>query len=76
MLLLCRGVSAKRIEDAALAYGMPISPLELIDWIGTPTMFDAGRAFWQAFPERIDPAPILVAMIKNNVSAGPLQKVL
>jgi len=66
MLLLCRGVSAKRIEDAALAYGMPISPLELIDWIGTPTMFDAGRAFWQAFPERIDPAPILVAMIKNK----------
>jgi len=66
LLLLCRGVSAKRIEEAALAYGMPMSPLELIDWIGTPTMFDAGRAFWQAFPERIDPAPMLVALIKNK----------
>ncbi|MAI71592.1 MAG: fatty-acid oxidation protein subunit alpha [Rhodopirellula sp.] len=66
MLLLCRGVSAKRIEEAALAYGMPMSPLELIDWIGTPTMFDAGRAFWQAFPDRIDPAPLLVALIKNK----------
>jgi 3-hydroxyacyl-CoA dehydrogenase/enoyl-CoA hydratase/3-hydroxybutyryl-CoA epimerase/enoyl-CoA isomerase len=66
MLLLCRGVSAERIEDAALAYGMPMSPLELIDWIGTPTMFDAGRAFWQAFPGRIDPAPMLVALIKSK----------
>ena len=66
MLLLCRGVSAGRIEATALGYGMPISPLELIDWIGAPTMFDAGRVFWQAFPERIDPAPMLVAMIKNK----------
>ena len=51
MLLLCRGVSADRIEEAALRYGMPMSPLELIDWIGTRTMFDAGRVFWQSFPE-------------------------
>ena len=66
MLLLCRGVSADRIEDAALAYGMPMSPLELIDWIGMSTMFDAGRAFLQAFPDRFDPAPLLVGLIKNK----------
>ena len=66
MLLLCRGVSAARIENAALGYGMPMSPLELIDWIGMSTMFDAGRAFWQAFPKRLDPAPLLVAMIKSK----------
>ncbi len=66
MLLLCRGVSAERIEATALGYGMPMSPLELIDWIGATTMFDAGRVFWQAFPGRIDPAPMLVAMIKNK----------
>ena len=66
MLLLCRGVPAARIEATALVYGMPISPLELIDWIGAPTMFDAGRVFWQAFPDRIDPAPMLVAMIKSK----------
>ena len=66
MLMLCRGISAERIENAALRYGMPMSPLELIDWIGAPTMFDAGRVFWQAFPKRLDPAPLLVAMIKSN----------
>ncbi|MGI9472138.1 MAG: 3-hydroxyacyl-CoA dehydrogenase family protein [Rubripirellula sp.] len=66
MLMLCRGNSAEKIERAAKAYGMPMSPLELIDWIGTGTMFDAGRAYWQAFPSRLDPAPMLVAMVKKR----------
>ena len=66
MLMLCRGNRGETIEHAALEYGMPLSPLELIDWIGTGTMFDAGRAFWQAFPNRLDPAPMLVAMVKKK----------
>jgi len=64
MLLLGRGISGTQIETAALAYGMPMSPLELSDWIGTRTMFDAGRVYWQAYPHRIDPSPILPALIK------------
>lgn len=64
LLLLSRGISADRIEQAALRFGMPMSPLELIDWIGTRTMFDAGRAIWQAFPNRFDPSPILGGLIK------------
>jgi 3-hydroxyacyl-CoA dehydrogenase / enoyl-CoA hydratase / 3-hydroxybutyryl-CoA epimerase / enoyl-CoA isomerase len=43
---------------------MPMSPLELIDLIGIRTAFDSGRVFWQSFPKRIDPAPILPGMIK------------
>ena len=66
ILLLAHGVSADRIERAARQYGMPISPLELIDWIGTRTMFDAGRAFWQAFPDRIAPSPIAPALVKKK----------
>ena len=66
MLLLCRGVSAGRIEAAAIDYGMPMSPLELIDWIGTRTMFDAGRVFWQSFPNRIRPAAMLAALVKSG----------
>ncbi len=66
MLLLGRGVGADQLERAAKAYGMPMSPLELVDWIGTRTMFDAGRAFWQAFPTRFDPSPILAALIKSK----------
>ncbi|QDT02981.1 Fatty acid oxidation complex subunit alpha [Rubripirellula lacrimiformis] len=66
MLLLCGGIPADRIEAAALAYGMPMSPLELVDMIGARTTFDSGRVYWQSFPQRIDPAPILGKMIKSK----------
>ncbi|TWU59192.1 Fatty acid oxidation complex subunit alpha [Rubripirellula tenax] len=66
MLLLCHGIAAERIERAALQYGMPMSPLELIDTIGTRTTFDAGRVYWQSFPQRIAPAPMLGKMIKRG----------
>lgn len=66
MLLFSEGVGGETLEAAAEEYGMPMSPLELIDWIGTRTAFDAGRAFWQAFPRRLDPAPLLAAMLKRQ----------
>ena len=68
MQLLCRGVSPRAIDRAAKRYGMPISPLELIDWIGTRTAFDAGRVFWRAFPKRLCPAPLLPALLKKGRS--------
>ncbi len=64
LLLLGQGVSAELLEQAALEFGMPLSPLRLIDTIGVRTAFDTGRVFWQSFPHRIDPAPILPGMIK------------
>ncbi len=64
LLLLSQGVTAKQLERAAIQYGMPMSPLELMDWIGTRTMFDAGRVFWQSFPSRFEPSPILPALVK------------
>ena len=64
LLLLCQGVSAAQIERAAVAYGMPMSPFELMDWIGIRTVFDAGRVFWQSFPSRFEPSPIPPALIK------------
>jgi 3-hydroxyacyl-CoA dehydrogenase / enoyl-CoA hydratase / 3-hydroxybutyryl-CoA epimerase / enoyl-CoA isomerase len=66
MLLLSCGIEADAIQSAALSYGMPLSPLELIDWIGTRTMFDAGRVYWQSFPNRLDPSPILPALLKQQ----------
>ncbi|QDT11816.1 3-hydroxyacyl-CoA dehydrogenase family protein [Planctomycetes bacterium K23_9] len=66
LLLLTRGISAERIEQAALRYGMPLSPLELIDYIGTRTMLNAGRCFWQAFPSRLDPSLVVPRLIKKK----------
>lgn len=67
MLLLGSGADPNAIRCAATEFGMPFSPLELVDWIGARTAFDAGRAFWQAFPYRIDPAPVLPGMIKAGL---------
>lgn len=66
LLLLCCGATEQQIGRAALAYGMPMSPLELIDWIGAPTMYHAGKAFWSAFPDRIDPSPLVPALVKQK----------
>lgn len=66
LLLLCRGTPAEQLERAAEIYGMPMSPLELIDYIGVRTMFDAGRAFWQSFPDRLSPSPMLAGLIKKK----------
>lgn len=66
--LLCQGVSAEQLERVAKGFGMPLSPLELVDWIGPRTAFDAGRVYWQAFPGRLDPAPLLPGMVKAKLS--------
>lgn len=64
LLLLGRGAEATELDRATREFGMPMSPLELIDRIGIRTAFDTGRVFWRAFPRRIDPAPILPGMLK------------
>jgi 3-hydroxyacyl-CoA dehydrogenase / enoyl-CoA hydratase / 3-hydroxybutyryl-CoA epimerase / enoyl-CoA isomerase len=74
MLILCEGVSVDRIKSAALAYGMPLSPLELIDTIGLRTTFNAGLSYCQAFPRRLDPAPVLARMIKLGRLGKHVQK--
>jgi 3-hydroxyacyl-CoA dehydrogenase len=66
LLLLCRGATETQIERAALAFGMPMSPLELIDWIGAPTMYHAGRAFMNAFPSRMNASPMVPALVKRK----------
>lgn len=68
MLLLGSGADPGVIRRMAMQFGMPFSPLELIDLIGARTAFDAGRAFWQAFPRRIDPAPVLPGMVKAGLN--------
>ncbi len=64
--LLCRHARAEQIRDAAVAFGMPLSPLELVDLIGIRTAFDGGRSYWQAFPRRMTTAPLLPALIKRG----------
>ncbi len=64
LTLLQWGVDERMIEQAALEFGMPLSPFRLIDTIGVRTAFDSGRVFWQAFPDRIEPSAILPGLIR------------
>ena len=66
LLMLEHGLDASLLASAAASFGMPMSPLKLIDTIGIRTAFDSGRVFWQSFPTRLDPASILAGMIKAN----------
>ncbi|WP_218934683.1 3-hydroxyacyl-CoA dehydrogenase family protein [Rosistilla ulvae] len=66
--LLCSGTSPDQIERVSTERGMPMSPLELMDWIGMETGFHAGRAIWQAFPSRIEPSPLTPAMVKAKLT--------
>ncbi len=62
--LLLDGVGVTDVERAATAFGMDIGPLRLMDEIGLDTIVSGGRVLASAFPERIKPSPILVAMYK------------
>jgi len=64
LTFLEQSVAPEQISIAALRFGMPMSPLRLIDTIGLRTAFDSGRVFWQSFPGRLDPSPILPGMVK------------
>lgn len=64
--LLCGGVEERDLRHAALRFGMPMSPLDLVDRIGARTAFDGGRVVWQAFPKRIVPSPLLPALVKRG----------
>lgn len=68
LALLGQGASDQAIRDQSRNFGMPRSPLEMVDMIGTRTAFDAGRAAWQAFPTRVEPSPILPGLIKKKLA--------
>ncbi len=64
--LLLEGVAVREIEWAATSFGMAMGPLRLIDEIGLDTVLLGGRVLWEAFPDRIAPSPLLVAMYKSG----------
>lgn len=62
--LVLDGAGIDQIERAATGFGMAMGPLRMLDEIGLDTVLLAGRVLWNAFPKRIEPSPLLVAMYK------------
>lgn len=64
--MLREGIGLRRIDGAARAFGMPLGPLELYDLIGLDTAFYAGLVLAEAYADRIEPSPVVPAMVKSG----------
>jgi 3-hydroxyacyl-CoA dehydrogenase / enoyl-CoA hydratase / 3-hydroxybutyryl-CoA epimerase len=60
--LLREGASIAEVDDALLAFGMPMGPFRLLDEVGLDIARHAGRTMHEAFGDRFAPAPALVAL--------------
>jgi 3-hydroxyacyl-CoA dehydrogenase/enoyl-CoA hydratase/3-hydroxybutyryl-CoA epimerase len=60
--LYAAGVEATAIDGAMTAFGMPVGPLALLDDIGLDVAYKVGRILAQAFPGRMEPAPLFEAL--------------
>ncbi|MCI0651994.1 MAG: 3-hydroxyacyl-CoA dehydrogenase NAD-binding domain-containing protein, partial [Planctomycetes bacterium] len=60
--LLLRGVPGPRIDAAAVAYGLPMGPLRLLDEVGIDIAVEVGATLHAAFGERAAPAPVLAEL--------------
>lgn len=61
--LLLEGAEPRAIDQAAVAFGMPMGPITLYDVVGLDTALYAGRVMQAAFPERSRPSPLLVDLV-------------
>jgi len=64
--MLREGIEARRIDRLARSFGMPMGPLELYDMIGLDTAFYAGMVLNDAYGDRIDPSPVIPALVRSG----------
>src|SRR5262249_17962743 len=64
LLMLQEGVPMDAIDSAALAFGMPMGPIALEDFVGLDTAAFAGRVMAKAYPDRSVPTPIVLDLVK------------
>ena len=62
--LVLEGAEPEELDQAAEAFGMPAGPLWLLDEFGLDVAFAVGKTMYQAFPNRIAPSELLIAMYK------------
>lgn len=60
--LLAEGAAIAEIDEALLAFGMPMGPLRLLDEVGLDIARHAGETMQDAFGERLAPSPPLVVL--------------
>lgn len=64
--LLSDGATIESVDEALVRFGMPMGPLRLLDEVGLDVSRHAGRVMYEAFGERLRPAPALEALEKSK----------
>lgn len=64
--LLQDGADIQSLDRAAADFGMPHGPLVSFDEFGIDVATAVGRSLYRAFPERIVPSELLIAMYKSG----------
>ena len=64
--LLLEGVSVEALDQSALEFGMPLGPLAHLDEFGIDVALAVGRTLYFAFPDRIAPSELLIAVYKSG----------
>jgi 3-hydroxyacyl-CoA dehydrogenase/enoyl-CoA hydratase/3-hydroxybutyryl-CoA epimerase len=65
-LLVREGAAIDAIDDLMVEWGFPVGPLTLVDEVGIDVGEKAAGVLYQAFGERLTPAPGLATLIKNG----------
>ena len=64
--VLLEGTAIDEIDRALVQFGFPVGPLTLLDEVGLDVAVHASEVLFQAFGERMKPAPLLEAFIKEK----------
>jgi 3-hydroxyacyl-CoA dehydrogenase/enoyl-CoA hydratase/3-hydroxybutyryl-CoA epimerase len=62
-ILLDQGVAVDIIDRALVDFGFPVGPITLIDEVGLDVATKAGKIMAEAFPERLQPAKSIQAVV-------------
>lgn len=66
MLMLEEGYTMEEINEAALQFGMPMAPFELVDEVGVDVTYKVCEVFYKAYGERMNPSQILKSMVDSG----------
>jgi 3-hydroxyacyl-CoA dehydrogenase/enoyl-CoA hydratase/3-hydroxybutyryl-CoA epimerase len=62
-ILLDQGVAVDLIDKALVDFGFPVGPITLIDEVGLDVAVKAGKIMAEAFPDRMQPANSIQAVV-------------
>ena len=64
--LLAEGATIRQIDVAAEEFGMAMGPFRIMDEIGLDVTMHGGWVLFKAFPDRVEPSPILLELVRNG----------